>query len=397
MRVVHYLKWMRLSDGGTVRAVLDWCSALAARGHHVTLITADASDVPASWKSPDVTSPRCLQVRVHDAIGRWLGKPVPPGAPDKPTQLLTPDSRTAIAQALRGADCLHLHGVWATSNAQIASIARSLGTPYVVSPHGMLDHWSLAQGAAKKRLHLALVSGRVLRNARNVLCTAEGELQQAAAHFDATRGRVVPLLFDTAPFLSLPGPAAAQRALGLDPAVPTVLFLSRLHVKKGADRLLRAAAALKDLPFTLVLAGPADPPEYAAELERLAADLGITDRVKFPGMVTGTDKISLFCAANIFALPTSQENFGFVILEAMSAGVPVVTTKGVDTWPELEASGGALICDSSPAALADCLRSLLRDAPKRAAMGAAARAWALNRLDPAAVIARYEEVYAGKA
>jgi glycosyltransferase involved in cell wall biosynthesis len=114
-------------------------------------------------------------------------------------------------------------------------------------------------------------------------------------------------------------------------------------------------------------------------------------------MVTGTDKISLFCAASIFALPTSQENFGFVILEAMSAGVPVVTTKGVDTWPELEASGGALICDSSPAALADCLRSLLRDAPKRAAMGTAARAWALNRLDPAAVIARYEEVYAGKA
>ena len=397
MRVVHYLKWMRLSDGGTVRAVLDWCSALASRGHQVTLITADGCDVPDAWKSPRATSPRCLQVRVHDMIGRFLGKPVPPGAPDKPTQVLTPDSRAAIAQVLRGADCLHLHGVWATSNAQIASIARSLNTPYVVSPHGMLDHWSLAQGAAKKRLHLALVSGRVLRNARNVLCTAEGELQQAATHFDPARGRVVPLLFDTSPFLSLPGPAAAHRALGLDPSVPTILFLSRLHIKKGADRLLRAAAAIKDLPFTLVLAGPADPPEYSTELTRLAADLGIADRVKFPGMVTGIEKISLFCAASIFALPTSQENFGFVILEAMSAGVPVITTKGVDTWPELQASGGAKICDPTPESLAAALRSLLLDQPARAAMGTAARAWALNRLDPAAVIARYEEVYAGKA
>ena len=58
MRVVHYLKWMRLSDGGTVRAVLDWCSALASRGHQVTLITADGCDVPDAWKSPRATSPR---------------------------------------------------------------------------------------------------------------------------------------------------------------------------------------------------------------------------------------------------------------------------------------------------------------------------------------------------
>lgn len=396
MRIVHYLKWMRLSDGGTVRAVLDWCAALAARGHEVTLITADACDVPAEWKRSTPGAPRCLEVDIQDALGKWLGKTVPRGAPDKPTQLLTRAALDAAAGALRGADCLHLHGVWASSNAQLASLARRLGTPYVVSPHGMLDDWSLAQGAAKKKLHLALVSGRVLRAARNVLCTAQGELDQAAKHFDRARGRVLPLLFDTSPFLSPVGPDAARARFQLSADTPVVLFLSRLHVKKGVDRLLRAAAMLKDLSFTLVLAGPADPPAYEAQLRALASELGVNDRVKFVGMVTGSDKISLFRAASLFALPTSQENFGFVILEAMSAGVPVLTTRGVDTWPELKASGGAVICDASPAEIAKELRALLGDPPARERMGRRAREWALALLDPEAVITRYEQVYAGR-
>lgn len=395
MRIVHYLKWMRLSDGGTVRAVLDWCAALAARGHDVTLITADACDVPADWKKGAHGLPRCAEVDIHDAVGRWFGRRVARGAPDKPTQVLTRASLERAAGLLRGADCLHLHGVWATSNAQLASLARDLGTPYVVSPHGMLDDWSLAQGAAKKRLHLALVSGRVLRGARSVLCTAQGELDQCAKHFDRARGRVVPLLFDTSPFIEPVGPEAARARFGLTADTPVVLFLSRLHAKKGVDRLLRAAAILKDRAFTLVLAGPADPPAYEQHLRALAAELGLGERVKFVGMVTGSDKISLFRAASVFALPTSQENFGFVILEAMSAGVPVLTTRGVDTWPELEASGGAVICDGSPAPLAEELRRLLDDEGARARMGQKAREWALALLDPGAVIARYEEVYAG--
>ncbi|MFZ4574561.1 MAG: glycosyltransferase [Phycisphaerales bacterium] len=387
---------MRLSDGGTVRAVLDWCEALAARGHEVTLLTADAKDVPPSWSAPGAGSPRCVILDIEDALGKWLGKRPAPGAPDKPTQVLTRGSMEIASRVLRGADCLHLHGVWATSNAQLASRARRLGTPYVVSPHGMLDHWSLAQGAAKKRLHLAMVSGRVLRGAKHVLCTAEGELDQAAAHFDRSRGRVVPLLFDTAAFRELPGPEAARRRFGLGDA-PVILFLSRLHAKKGADRLLRAAGLLKDRPWKLVLAGPADPPEYGETLVALARELGIADRVLFPGMVTGSDKVSLFCAAAVFALPTSQENFGFVLLEALSAGVPVVTTKGVDIWPELEASGGAVICEPDAQSLAGCVARLLEDLGARERMGKAGREWAMARLDAGVVIRRYEEVYAGGA
>lgn len=142
-----------------------------------------------------------------------------------------------------------------------------------------------------------------------------------------------------------------------------------------------------------MIAGTGDA-SYERRLRALVDELGLADRVAFLGMVTGLAKVSLYQASDLVVLPTSQENFGFVVFEALASGKPLITTPGVDTWPEVEASGGGLIVAQDPAKIADAIASLLADPGRRAAMGDSGRAWALRELDPARVVQRFVDMYA---
>ncbi|MFN9993716.1 MAG: glycosyltransferase family 4 protein, partial [Phycisphaerales bacterium] len=188
-------------------------------------------------------------------------------------------------------------------------------------------------------------------------------------------------------------PRHAIQTFNLEPQRHRVLFLSRLSPKKGADRLLRAAALLSDINADFILAGPADSDEYESELKQLARELNVEGAVRFVGMVRGDDKYALFRAADVFVLPTSQENWGFVILEAMASGVPVITTKGVDIWPELQRSGGARIVETDVETLATAIRSLLEDRTLRLTMGQAGREWVRTTFDRENILSSYENLY----
>jgi glycosyltransferase involved in cell wall biosynthesis len=402
VKIVHFIKWLRLRDGGTVKAVIDLCEGLAARGHDVVAASADDDDLPAPWKGPPVPgTPRSLRLDLRDLALELKGRPVSEAVRDTPLQFLSKASMQAARTALQGADVLHVHGMWANANHQMIRVARALRVPHVISPHGMLDDWSMAQGRLKKRLHLALSSGASLATAHAIHCTAKAELDQAARWFPLGKGVVIPLLFDAAPFLTLPGPEHARAAFAwLTPDRPTVLFLSRVNVKKGPEHLIRALAVAKAAgtpPWRLVIAGPADPPGYDATLRDLARSLNVQTDVHFTGMVTGDLKWSLYQASTLLALPTSQENFGYVLLEALACAKPVITTTGVDIWPELDASGGARIVRTHghdlPPAIADAIASLLADPATLDRMGASGRTWALSFLDRDRVLDAFEAMY----
>jgi glycosyltransferase involved in cell wall biosynthesis len=141
-----------------------------------------------------------------------------------------------------------------------------------------------------------------------------------------------------------------------------------------------------------MIAGDGEP-AYVESLKKHAAQLNMSDRVAFLGMVTGKDKLSLFEACRLFVLPTYQENFGFVFYESLGAAVPMITTPDVDTWPELKASGGALIVERDVNKYVTAMREMLSDPDRCRRMGEAGKAWLFENMDPAKLVTRYEEIY----
>ncbi|MCL4741140.1 MAG: glycosyltransferase [Phycisphaerales bacterium] len=380
MNITHYFHRLRLEGGGPVRGVLDLSSALHARGHRVAIVTCDAADAPDDWKREDASTPRVVTL--------------PPAG--LPGGLFTPPQARRLGEALRGSDVVHLHGVWTPSNTQVAAACRRAGIPYVWSIRGTLDDWCMGERAIKKRLFLAAGARRALAGAAAIHLTAEDELRQASRWFPRDLGVVIPNLLDLEPFRSLPGSGPArERFPQIEPSRPTVLFLSRVHYKKGVPLLIDAAADLiaSGMDLTALVAGSGEP-AYLDRLRAHVARRGVGSRVHLIGFVSGPLKLSLYQAADLFVLPTSQENFGFVLFESLACGTPLITTRGVDTWPELEESGGGVIVDASSGEIAGAMRDLLADPDRLRSMGEAGRRWVFDRLEPGAILARFEAMYA---
>ncbi len=378
VRCVHYLSQIRLEAGGVVRAALDFCGVFAAMGNPTTLVTGDATDVPSQWlKATGEGTPRV--VVIDPPAGRF--------------SRLGQSGKAQFRQALQDAQVLHLHSPWDPSNLQAAALAREAKIPYVLSAHGMLDDWSMAQKRTKKRAYLTVAGNRLLGHAARVHCTAQAELDQARKWLPKDNGAVLPLVMDLSPFEKLPGAELArQRFPALQTSDTKLLFLSRVHPKKGVDLLIRAVGELRkrSRKVTLLAAGPAEP-GYVEQLKQLAGQLGIEDRIEFPGMVRGEEKLSLYQAADVFVLPTSQENFGLVLLEAMACRLPVITTRGVDIWKEL-AEAGAAITERDPQAIASAIEDMLRTS-NLSERGEKGRAWVFENMNPHCVASKYQELY----
>lgn len=379
MKILHYLPRIRLAEGGVVRAVLDQCSLLAEFGHDVTLAVHDATDIPKDWNAPG--KPRSAITQAPTAIGGY-------------SSAAAKHVRTLVAAS----DIVHLHTPWLRGNVRFASEADRAHVPYCVTIHGMLDDWCMQEKRLKKLIYLKAVGRRILERAAAIHFTAQAEYDQARGYFTNANIEIIPLTFDIESYREVPDPTPAREAFGLvnegDRSSPTALFLSRIHHKKGIEVLLRAMRQLGDDGniCRLLIAGTGDA-HYVNSLTALSTELSLDDTVSFLGHVSGDLKLSLLAAADVFVLPTNQENFGLALTESLAAGTPVVTTKGVDIWPELEESGGALIVNQSAGAFAKAIDALTGDHALARDMGRQGRAWVLANLDPQIITQRYCDLY----
>lgn len=214
-------------------------------------------------------------------------------------------------------DLIHDHGIWLPNNHFVARVSRSKGIPRIINLMGMATPWTLGYRRMKKRLAWMLYQRRDLATSNLIQSASEYE----ASHIQ-TLGLGVPIAV-IPPGVILPE-AYSWPETGMG---SRALFLSRLHPKKNVDTLLRAWAAARPKNWTLRIVGPSEL-GYRHTLEKLAADLNITDQVTFVSELSDEKKWIEYQNARLFILPSYDENFGIVVPEALAAGRPVITTTG---------------------------------------------------------------------
>jgi glycosyltransferase involved in cell wall biosynthesis len=293
-------------------------------------------------------------------------------------------------------DVVHIHAVFSHACLAAARACRRHGVPYVVRPLGTLDPWSLGQKRLRKRLIWRLGAERLLEGAAAIHYTTEDERRLAEESLGVGRGVVIPLGVDEALFAQ---PAPPDRFRRRHPEMgddPYVLLLSRLHPKKGVELLLEAFHDLARSgvlgPWRLVVAGDGDA-GYVAELKRQAARRDGGARVLFTGWLDGADKVAAFRGAALFALPSHQENFGLAVVEALTCGIPVLLSAGVNLAREVEGAGAGWTVPLEREAWHRSLAAILRDERGRAARGAAGRRLAATRFTWPAIATALAELY----
>jgi glycosyltransferase involved in cell wall biosynthesis len=346
LRVLHILPSLDPRSGGVAEAVVQLVRHMTPLGCASEVVTLDAPDGPAFDR---------VEAPVH-RVGPGRGF----------YGLSLPLVRWLRANRARF-DAFVVHGIWQFHSVAAWSGVVGSRTPLFVFPHGMLDPWfqhAYPKKHLKKRIYWALLEQWVFNRAERVLFTCETELELARRPFLNDRHRLAVNGFGID---SVPGDDEVP-AHAFSDAFPAVrnkrvlLFLSRIHEKKGCDLLIDAFAdiAADDPDLCLVIAGPGEP-ALLDQLKRMAASRGIADRIVWTGMLGGVLKWSALRMAEVFVLPSHQENFGIAVVEALASRTPVIITNKVNIWREIEASGGGWVCDDTRDSVADVLRRWARD------------------------------------
>ncbi len=339
MRILRLIQTLNPAIGGPIESVRQSSAALQERGHEIDVLILDREDSP--WLQ-DIPFP------VH-ALGTG-----------RPGYGYAPRVKPWLQQHARSFDAVLVHGLWQYPGFVTWRVLRHSDPPYFVFPHGMLDPWFARRYPLKhikKKLYWPLES-RVLRGAQAVLFTSEEEKRQAEKSFFAGMENARVVAYGTAaPRIDFP--AARERFLASFPALRNkrlILFLGRLHDKKGCDLLLKGFATayrnrLGAEGFHLVIAGPG-PAAYLNSLQALAQTLFSGGPgpmpVTLPGMLSGDLKWGAFAASEAFTLPSHQENFGIAVAEALACGTPVLISKQVNIWREItEDAAGFADADSA--------------------------------------------------
>ncbi len=259
---------------------------------------------------------------------------------------------------------LHGHGVWRAANLfPIFKNSRSLA-PVVWSPRGMLTEWSMNYKSVLKKPYWNFLQKRALLKVNCFHATAQSEYDDVRRMGFSQPVAVIPN------GVAIP-PVDAELSVKKN----RILFLSRIHPKKGLDILLEVWAALAGQfnDWELVIAGRLEG-AYAKKIQHLAENLNLKN-IRFAGEVLGAEKTALFQSSRLFVLPTHSENFGMVVAEALAHAVPVITTTGTP-WTDLAQRSCGWVISPERKALQAVLESALRlSAEELESMGQSGRAW----------------------
>lgn len=392
MKILHVMPGLSRESGGPSRSVQGLVAGLNAAGVKTWLMTLNKGDEP------------------------WI---------NGVTHFINGESFEAVVERIRP-DIVHLHCIWSPALHRCAAICRRRRIPYVIAPRGMLEPWSLEQKWLKKKIARLLYQDHDLKCAAALHATAASEAEQFRRLgfknlvIVSPNGVNVPKEWGT-----------GNGGRGTDEGIRRVLFVSRMHPKKGVIELVEAWGRLVDSRRNrrLSVARDSSEPsraqasaeslvvsgwecelvytvsgeterEYEAKVKAKVKELGLEDQFIFTGALNDEKKWQAYARADIFVLPTYSENFGIVVAEALWAGVPVITTKGTP-WQELNERGCGWWVDVSVESLTVALKEAMSlDDVQRREMGARGRALVEEKYTWNAVVKAmvkgYEAILKGK-
>jgi glycosyltransferase involved in cell wall biosynthesis len=332
MRILHTIHSMSFESGGPAEVVRKLAETAQRSGAYETeVVTLDSPQRPLAVSG---------EFPIH-AVGPGAGK-----------YGYTRNLDGWLRANLSRFDGVIVNGLWQYHGWASWKACRGK-LPYLICAHGMLDPWfkrAFPLKHLKKLLYWKAIERRVLRDAGAVLFTSPIEAELAPLTFPASEWKSFIIPYGT---LEPEGDRQLQMPRFYE-ACPQVrgkkflLFLGRIHEKKGCDLLIEAFArqASTDPDIHLVIAGP-DEQGKKPELMALASRNGAGGRVHFPGMLQGDAKWGAFHAAEVFALPSHQENFGVAVAESLACGTPVLLSNQVNIWREILADGVGLVEDDT--------------------------------------------------
>ncbi len=345
MRILHVINSVDPAGGGPIEGVRQLSAVNRSFGHQVEIVSQDA---------PECAFLKTMDIPVH---------PIGPGSMN-----YSYNSRLApwLRANVRNYDIVVVNGIWQYHSFAVWRVLRDGGSvPYVVFTHGMLDPWfkrTYPLKHLKKMLYWPWGEYRVLRDAGAVLFTCEEERVLARQSFELYRCTECVVNYGTA------GPTGDAKTdleafFAAHPELRgkrLAIFVGRLHEKKGCDLLLEAFARTlaPDPDWHLVMCGP-DQVGWQAKLVEMAKRLHLAGRITWAGMVRGERKRGALRAAEIFVLPSHQENFGISVAEALACGTPALISNKVNIWREVEKSGAGIVGEDDLAGTCGLLKCWL--------------------------------------
>jgi glycosyltransferase involved in cell wall biosynthesis len=360
MKILHVISSVNPAGGGPIEAVRQL--GLADTEHSVEIASLDSPDAAFVEQCPLPVYPLGPSTTKYAYSGRFV-------------PWLRANRSRYDAVVVNGIWQFHSFGTWCA--------LRGSGTPYVVYTHGMLDPWFKRRYPLKhlkKWMFWPWSDYRVLRDAQAVLFTCEEERLLARKSFWLYRCNEVVVNFGTA---GVPGDPEIEKE-AFYAGFPELrgkklaLFVGRIHPKKSCDLVIQAFKEVlaKDTScdWHLVFVGP-DGIGWRKDLSLLAERLGVSSRITWTGMIPDVMKWGALRAAEFFLFPSHMENFGIVVSEALSAGLPTLISNQVNIWREIEADGAGIVAADNLEGACALLRSYLElPADEKIAMRRAARA-----------------------
>jgi glycosyltransferase involved in cell wall biosynthesis len=361
MRILHVIDSLDPKFGGPPAVALRLATAQRIQGDAVSILThRESSDAAERISASFLTISGIDSVSII-AISRPTGRL---------NKALDRGTRDYIVAHRKDFDVIQVHGTWDPAARAGMAGANSAGIPYVVMPHGALDPWAMNQSlskAIKKRLALGLQIRSLINGASFIHSLNVHERSGIELHKFRTNLEVIPNGVFESEFDQLPAPGMFRSAFPQLGDRPFVLFLSRLHYKKGLDFLAKGFyhAHKRNPNLQLVVAGPDE--GQRAIFIRSIQEVGLSEHVHVVGPLYSTLKYAALVDAAAFCLPSRMEGFSIAILEALACGCPVVISKQCN-FPEINSENAGIMVDLDPIEIGEGILRLLSDSHFRSAV-----------------------------